>query len=116
MSKNIRSYKKNDIVNVTINDIGINGEGIGKIEGYTLFVKDAVIGDYLAARIVKAENNYAYARVENIIVASTYRTKPLCDIARSCGGCQIQETQYETQLNYKKLKVYNNIKRIGGIE
>ena len=50
-------YKKNDIVTVTIEDIGTEGEGIGKIDGFTLFVKDAIVGDKLEAKILKAKNN-----------------------------------------------------------
>ena len=57
-------YKKNDIVTVSIDDIGNDGEGIGKIDGYALFVKDAVIGDIVEARITKVKKNYGYARVE----------------------------------------------------
>ena len=55
--------KKNDMVVVTIEDIGINGEGIGKVDGYTLFIKDAVIGDKIEAKITKAKKNYGYARL-----------------------------------------------------
>ena len=50
--------QKNDVVKVTIEDIGVNGEGIGKIDGYTLFIKDAVIGDVVEAKIMKAKKNY----------------------------------------------------------
>lgn len=110
------SYKKNDIVEVTIEDIGVNGEGIGKIDGYTLFIKDAIVGDKLTARITKPSKNYAYARVENIIEPSPNRIEPKCPIARSCGGCQIQEMSYEAQLAFKKNKVKNNIERIAGIK
>ena len=59
--------RKNDIVTVRIEDIGSNGEGIGKIEGYALFIKDAVIGDVVEAKIMKAKKNYAYAKLVNIV-------------------------------------------------
>ena len=52
------SYKKNDIVTVTIEDMGQDGEGIGKVDGYTLFVKDAIIGDVAQVKIIKAKKNY----------------------------------------------------------
>ena len=61
------AYSKNDIVQVTIEDIGVTGEGIGKIDGYTLFVKDTVIGDIVEVKIMKAKKNYGYARLMNII-------------------------------------------------
>ena len=62
-----KSYQKNDVVQITIEDIGNDGEGIGKAGGYTLFVKDAVIGDVIEARITKCKKNYGYARVEKVV-------------------------------------------------
>ena len=89
--------KKNDVVKVTIEDIGVNGEGIGKIDGYTLFIKDAVIGDVVEAKIMKAKKNYGYARMIQIIEPSKDRVEPKCKFARQCGGCQIQQISYEKQ-------------------
>ena len=86
--------KKNDIVTVTIQDFGTDGEGIGKCEGITLFVKDAVVGDTVQARITKTKKTYAYARVEQIVEPSVYRTEPVCQFHRQCGGCQIQAVKY----------------------
>lgn len=71
-------YNKNDIVTVTIEDIGTEGEGIGKIDGFTLFVKDAVVGDVIEAKIMKAKKNYAYARLERVITPSPFRVEPKC--------------------------------------
>lgn len=106
--------QKNDIVTVTIEDIGVNGEGIGKINGYTLFIKDAVIGDVVEAKIMKAKKNYGYARLMNIVQPSLYRVEPQCQFAQKCGGCQIQEMSYEKQLEFKSNKVKENLERIGG--
>ena len=87
--------RKNDMVTVMIEDMGSNGEGIGKIDGYALFIKDAVIGDVVEAKIMKAKKNYAYAKLVKIVTPSAYRVdKPACPMARSCGGCQIQEMEY----------------------
>lgn len=107
-------YKKNDIVTMTIEDIGNDGEGIGKSAGYTLFVKDAVIGDTVAARITKCKKNYGYARVEKVVTPSSFRVEPKCRLHRQCGGCQIQAMSYERQLIYKQDKVRNHLIRIGG--
>ncbi len=106
-------YSKNQILEVTITDIGDNGEGIGKYEGYTLFVKDAVPGDHISARLTKVKKNYAYARCERIITPSEKRTTPFCTQYRRCGGCQIQAMSYKAQLEYKENKVRNNLMRIG---
>lgn len=109
-------YKKNDIVTVTIEDIGNDGEGIGKLEGYTLFVKDAVIGDTVEARITKCKKNYGYARTEKVVTPSSFRVEPKCRFYRQCGGCQIQPMSYERQLQFKEDKVRNNLQRIGGFD
>lgn len=109
-------YKKNDIVTVNIEDIGTDGEGIGKVEGFTLFVKDAVVGDVAEVRITKAKKQYAYARLERLLTASPFRTQPRCPHHRQCGGCQIQALDYPKQLDYKQQKVRNNLIRIGGFK
>ena len=118
MNKNekARLYKKDDLLTVEITDIGNDGEGIGKIDGYTLFIKDAVIGDKVKAKIMKAKKNYAYAHLEEVITPSKDRVKPRCPIARQCGGCQIQNMSYESQLRFKQSKVRNNIVRLGGFD
>lgn len=89
---------KNDIVTVEITDIGVSGEGIGHVDGYTLFIKDAVIGDVVEAKVMKAKKNYGYARLMKVITPSEYRVEPKCAFARRCGGCQIQEMSYDRQL------------------
>ena len=111
-----RLYKKDDLLTVEITDIGNDGEGIGKIDGYTLFIKDAVIGDTVRAKIMKAKKNYAYAHLEEVITPSGNRVSPKCPIARPCGGCQIQNMSYESQLKFKQNKVRNNIIRLGGFD
>ena len=105
---------KNDKIIVTIEDIGVNGEGIGKVDGYTLFVKDGVIGDTVEAVITKPKKTYAYAKMIRIIEPSTQRVEAKCPVARQCGGCQIQELSYEAQLEFKEKKVRGNLERIGG--
>ncbi len=109
-------YKKNDLLTVRIEDIGHDGEGIGKVDGYTVFVKDAVIGDTVQAKILKPKKNYAYARLMDILEPSPDRVTPMCPHARPCGGCQIQALSYEKQLEYKKNKICNNLARIGGFD
>lgn len=109
-------FQKNDIVTVTIEDIGSEGEGIGKVDGFTLFVKDAVIGDTVEAKIVKAKKNYAYARLEKVIMSSPFRVQPKCVYHRQCGGCQLQALSYEKQLQFKQEKIRGNLIRIGGFD
>ena len=103
---------KNDVVTVEITDIGVGGEGIGRVDGYTLFIKDAIIGDVVEAKVMKAKKNYGYARIH----PSADRVEPKCAFARKCGGCQIQEMSYERQLAFKEQKIRGNLERIGGFD
>lgn len=106
--------KKNDVVEVKIEDIGTSGEGIGRYEGMTLFIKDALVGDTVKAGIMKLKKTYGYARLIEIIEPSPDRVTPKCELSRKCGGCQIQALSYERQLTFKEHKIKNNLMRIGG--
>ena len=108
--------QKNETAVIEITDIGVNGEGIGKVDGYTLFVKDAVIGDKAEVKVMKAKKNYGYARLMRVIEPSADRVEPRCAFARKCGGCQIQEMSYERQLAFKEQKVRGNLERLGGFD
>ena len=108
------NFQKNQEVIVEISDIGTNGEGIGKIDGYTLFVKDAVVGDTVKAGIVKPKKNYAYARTIEVITPSMDRVVPKCPVSRQCGGCTLQAISYDKQLELKERKIRENLIRIGG--
>ena len=79
-------YQKNEMIRVEITDMGTEGEGIGKIDGFTFFVKDALIGDVIEAKVMKVKKNYAYARLEKVVTPSSFRVEPKCAFARSCGG------------------------------
>ena len=108
--------KKNDIFDLEITDMGVDGEGIGHYEGMTFFVKDALIGDVIRARATKLKKNYGYARVEEVMTPSAFRVEPECPHHRRCGGCQIQALSYEKQLEFKQEKVRGNLIRIGGFD
>ena len=87
----------------------------GTAGGFTLFIKDAVIGDTVQAKVMKAKKHYAYAKLEKVIEPSPFRVTPLCPFSRQCGGCQIQALSYEKQLEFKEKKIRNNLIRIGGL-
>lgn len=110
----MEQYRKNDLVTVEIIDMGTEGEGIGKPDGFTLFVKDAIVGDVVEVRILKVKKNFAYAKVERVITPSPDRVEPVCRYHRQCGGCQLQALSYEKQLEFKENKIINNLVRIGG--
>ncbi len=112
---NHMDWKKNDLVQVQIEDMSDTGEGIGKTDGFTWFVKDAVIGDVVEAKVMKTKKTYGFARLMQVIKPSDCRITPRCPSARQCGGCQLQAMSYEEQLKFKENKVRNNLSRIGGL-
>ena len=115
MKKN-KTFQKNEYVTVSIDDIGSEGEGIGRIDGFTVFVKDAVVGDTVEAKLVKIKKHYAYARLEKVLLPSPFRVAPACACHRQCGGCQLQALSYEKQLEFKQNKIRNNLIRLGGFD
>ena len=109
-------FEKNEILELQIEAIGSEGEGIAHVNGYTLFIKDTVPGDGIEAKVVKTGKNFGYARCERIIEPSSDRIEPVCPISKRCGGCQFQHLSYEAELRFKQEKVFNCIKRIGGFK
>ncbi|MCM1258901.1 MAG: 23S rRNA (uracil(1939)-C(5))-methyltransferase RlmD [Roseburia sp.] len=106
--------QKNDVIELTITDLGVDGAGIGKYEGMAFFVKDTVIGDVITAKIMKLKKHYGYARLMELKEASPNRVEPRCVYAKSCGGCQLQQMSYESQLAFKEKKIKDNLIRLGG--
>lgn len=109
-------YRKNDITTIEITDMDEKGQGIGKAGGFTLFVKDAVVGDTVEVKVMKTKKSYGFAKLMKIVTPSPDRVEALCPIARSCGGCQLQEMSYEAELRFKENKVRNNLIRLGGFD
>jgi len=115
VSNNI-SIEKNKNYDIEIEDIGSNGEGIGRIEGLTVFVDNGVPGDKLRIQIDLLKKNYAIGRIMEIIIPSLSRITPQCPLASQCGGCQLQHVDYAAQLDIKTNMVKAAIKRIGKLE
>lgn len=104
---------KND--NCVIEIIGMNheGEGVGRVEGYTLFVSGALPGEQVEVKVLKTKKQYGYAKLLNVLQASPERVTPPCDIYEQCGGCQLQHLSYEGQLDWKRQHVIDALERIG---
>ena len=107
---------KNQIVSMTITDFGDDGEGIGRACGIPVFVRGAMIGDTLSARITKVKKHLAYARVEEITSPSADRVESPCAHDALCGGCCLQAYDYAAALRYKKKKIRDALVRIGHFE
>lgn len=108
---------KNKEYVVDIVDIGQGGVGIGKYEGFTVFVEGGLIQDKVKVRINKSKKNYAVGDIVKIIEKSPFRVERICsDDLKDCGGCQIQELDYNKQLELKTNEVKQVISRIGKLE
>ncbi|SHE78492.1 23S rRNA (uracil(1939)-C(5))-methyltransferase RlmD [Alkalibacter saccharofermentans] len=110
------SYKKNQIVNLNIEDLTSTGEGIGKIDGYAVFVDGCLPGDYIKARLKTIKKTYAIGELEMFHKSSKERVEPPCLYFDECGGCQIQNLNYTKQLELKKKIVLDAMTRIGGFD
>lgn len=108
--------EKNKIYEMQIDALGSNGEGIGRIAGYTVFVEGALPGETIRILIVKVKKNYGYGKLMEILEVSPERREPMCPVAKQCGGCQLQHLSYEAELAYKTREVKDVMERIGGIK
>ncbi|WP_250277318.1 23S rRNA (uracil(1939)-C(5))-methyltransferase RlmD [[Clostridium] colinum] len=108
--------KKNDYFNIDITDIGINGEGIGKIDNFTIFVNGALSNETINIKIIKVKKNYAYGKLINIIKPSPFRQTPSCQHFNKCGGCNLLHLSYDEQLNIKAKFIQSNLKKIAKID
>ncbi|MEG0842813.1 MAG: 23S rRNA (uracil(1939)-C(5))-methyltransferase RlmD [Romboutsia sp.] len=102
---------------VDIVDIGQGGVGVGKHNGFTVFVEGGLVQDKVNVKINKAKKNYAVGDIVEIIEKSPFRVDRVCsDRLKDCGGCQIQELEYQKQLDVKTNEVKQVITRIGKLE
>ena len=108
--------KKNEIIDITIDDFAVDGSGIGHFDGLTIFVPLSVPGDRLSVKIVKAAKRHAYGIIDRIISPAEGRKEPDCPVYSKCGGCCFRHISYETELKYKEKRVRDSLFRIGGIE
>ncbi|MCL6605282.1 MAG: 23S rRNA (uracil(1939)-C(5))-methyltransferase RlmD [Paenibacillus sp.] len=104
---------KNDEVVLDIIGMTHEGEGVGRVEGFTLFVQGALPGEKVQAKVLKTKKQYGYAKLLKIVKASSDRIGPPCPIYDQCGGCQLQHMDYTAQLAWKRQLVVDNLERIG---
>ncbi|MDF2567341.1 MAG: putative methyltransferase [Oscillospiraceae bacterium] len=108
-------FKKNEIYEVDIIDISSDGSGIVKLDGYTVFVPSAAVGDHLQIRLVKVLKNYGFGKIEQIISPSNDRIKQDCPVFEQCGGCSLRHISYESELLIKQKIVQDAFERIGDV-
>ncbi|MBD2868947.1 23S rRNA (uracil(1939)-C(5))-methyltransferase RlmD [Paenibacillus arenilitoris] len=106
-------FQKNEQVVADIIGLTHDGEGVGRADGFTLFIQGALPGERVRAKVMKVKKQYGYARLEELLEASPDRVQPLCPIHKECGGCQLQHLDYPAQLAWKRQHVADNLTRIG---
>lgn len=106
-------FQKNEEVTVDIVDLTHDGEGVGRVNGFTFFVHGALPGERVRAKVMKVKKQYGYARLVELLEASASRVQPPCGRYRECGGCQLQHFDYAAQLEWKRQHVVDSLKRIG---
>ncbi len=108
--------KKNDELVIIIDDLGSQGEGIGHVDGYALFVKGALPGERVRVRLMKQKKTYGFARLIEVLEPSSERVEAVCPVSSSCGGCTWQHISYREQLAFKEKRVRDCLTRIGGVD
>ncbi len=108
--------KINDIINTKIIDLTQDGDGVAKVDGYTIFINDVLPQEEVECKIYEMKKNYGKAQLIKIIKISPYRIKPMCDNFGKCGGCDLLHMDYNSQLKMKKKMVEDSIKHIGKID
>ena len=105
--------EKNKIYDVEILGLGTNGEGVGRLNDFTIFIEGALPAEKVTAEIIEVKKNYAVGKLQKILRESSERVKPFCPIYNECGGCQLQHLSYAAQLAWKRRQVVDAVERIG---
>lgn len=116
MSQQQVPIKKNDVIDVYFEDLTHEGKGVAKVDGYPLFVANALPGEKAKVKVTKLNKGYGFANLIELYEESTFRVEPDCSIYAECGGCQLQHISYEGQLKAKEKQVRDVLERIGKLE
>lgn len=112
MAKRQTPVRKNETVTLQFEDLTHQGNGVGKVDGYPLFVPFALPGEEGSVKIVKVNKNFGYGKLLDIHKKSPRRVEPPCHVYERCGGCQLQHMSYEQQLQMKQDQVKHAMQKI----
>lgn len=112
MSKRKAPVKKNEELTLTFDDLTREGNGVGKVNGYPLFVPYVLPGEKAVIKVVRVNRNFGYGKLLEVKQSSPDRVEPPCDVYYRCGGCQLQHMSYDMQLNMKRDQVKNTFHKI----
>lgn len=113
MEKLTPPVEKNDYIDVTFEDLTHDGSGVAKVNGFPIFVQNALPGESGQVKVIKVKKGYAFGKLMNHSMVSEARVEPPCPVYKQCGGCQLQHVSYEGQLSFKQKQVQGVMERIG---
>jgi 23S rRNA (uracil1939-C5)-methyltransferase len=108
--------QKNEYIDVTFVDLTHDGNGVAKVDGFPLFIPNALPGEKAKIKVIKVNKGYGFGRLIELYEKSPDRVEPDCPIYKECGGCQLQHLSYSGQLKAKHKQVEDVLQRIGKLE
>lgn len=108
--------KKNQKINLKIEGMTTEGNGVGHFDGIAVFVPNTTIGDEIIAHILKVKKTYAFAKLDELIIPSPDRIDSDCEVSLRCGGCAYRHISYDAELSIKKRRVADAFTRIGHLD
>ncbi len=108
--------KKNEIYKIEISGMTHEGQGVGRIDNFTVFVDGPIKGEEVEIKVIKVNKNYAVGKLIKVIKASPDRIEPVCGVYNRCGGCSLQHMSEKAALRFKTELVIENIRRIGKLQ
>ena len=116
MEKAIIPISRGEEIDLYISGITHSGNGVGRVQGIAVFVPGVVPGDKVRAEVAELKKNYAVARLLEITVPSAFRRDPECPRFSGCGGCRLQNVDYQEQVRLKTTLVKDSLSRIAGLD
>ena len=107
--------KRGEILSLTIDDLAFGGEGVGRADGYVVFVPGGLPGDRVRVRLAQVRSRFGRGVIESIEQASPQRVDAPCPYFGRCGGCRLQHVAYDAQLAFKAKQVADALERLGGL-
>ncbi|WP_404457911.1 23S rRNA (uracil(1939)-C(5))-methyltransferase RlmD [Oceanobacillus kapialis] len=116
MAKQAAPVKKNETITLTFEDLTHEGNGVGKVDGYPLFVPHGLPGEEATVKVVKVNKNFGFGKLLDVTTPSDQRVEPPCNVYYQCGGCQLQHMSYDLQLQMKQNQVKSVMRKIAHLE
>ena len=108
--------EKNDVYEVLFIDMTHDGMGICKVDGFTLFVANGLKGETAIIKVIKLNQNFGFGKIVEVVNESPFRKEPICDHFSECGGCNLMHMNYQMQLDFKKYRTAETLKKLGKVD